>query len=141
MRPYPRNSPQAAARIVALALLADGHLSPHELEALDRTRAHEQLGLPREALHDVVHAFCEDLLSAAQLDWSEACRVDERTLAELLADVDDAALRRRVLELCLAVVEADDEIGDGESLVIGAAVAQWGLERTVLSRAAPALAD
>ena len=28
MRPYPRNSPRAAARIVALTLLADGKLQP-----------------------------------------------------------------------------------------------------------------
>lgn len=140
MRTYPRNSPQAAARIVAVALLADGHLSPHELDALDAARAHEQLGLPREALHGVVHAFCEDLLAAAQLDWSEACRVDERTLAALLADVDDPALRRRVLELCIAVAEADAEVGEGESLVIGTAVAQWGLERTALARPALPLA-
>jgi hypothetical protein len=136
MRPYPRNSPQAAARIVALALLADGHLSRHELELLDATRAHAQLGLTREGLQGVVHAFCEDLLAAAQLDWSEACRVDEHTLAALLADVEDPALRLRVLELCIAVVEADSHVGEGESLVISATVAQWGLARAALARAA-----
>ncbi|MFM2118860.1 MAG: hypothetical protein RL722_328, partial [Pseudomonadota bacterium] len=36
MRHYPRNSPQAAARLVALTLVADGHLAPAELEALAR---------------------------------------------------------------------------------------------------------
>lgn len=136
MRSYPRNSPQAAARLVALALLADGDLSPQEIALLDAVRAHEQLGLERAALHGVLHAFCEDLLAGAALDWSGACRVDERTLAALLADVDDPVLRRRVLELCMAVVEADAQVGDGESLVIGAAVAQWGLEHAALRRAA-----
>ena len=32
MRTYPTNSPQAAGRIVALALLADGHLSKAEVD-------------------------------------------------------------------------------------------------------------
>ena len=36
MRHYPRNSPQAAGRILALALLSDGHLSKRELDMLDR---------------------------------------------------------------------------------------------------------
>lgn len=134
MRHYPRNSPQAAARVVALALLADGDLSPHELAVLDRVHAAEQLGLSREALHGVLHAFCEDLLAGATMDWAEACRIDERTLAELLADIDDPALQRRVLELCIAVVEADAQVGEGESLVIGAAISQWCLERAALAR-------
>ena len=47
MRSYPRNSPQAAARIVALAMLADGDLTRTELDALDQLDAHEQLGLDR----------------------------------------------------------------------------------------------
>ena len=135
MRSYPRNSPQAAARIVALALLADGDLSPHELAVLERVHAHEQLGLTREALHGVLHAFCEDLLAGAALDWAGACRVDERTLAGLLADIDDPALQRRLLALCIAVVEADARVDDGKSLVVGAAVAHWGLERAALARA------
>ena len=41
MRTYPTNSPQAAARVVALATLADGHLSRSELGALDRLGAGE----------------------------------------------------------------------------------------------------
>ena len=36
MRTYPTNSPQSAARIVALTLVADGHVSPEELDALER---------------------------------------------------------------------------------------------------------
>ena len=36
MRTYARSSPYAAARIVALTLLADGYLCKTELDALDR---------------------------------------------------------------------------------------------------------
>lgn len=36
MRSYPANSPEAAARIVALALVADGHVSLIEIDTLQR---------------------------------------------------------------------------------------------------------
>lgn len=128
MRHYPRNSPQAAARIVALTLLADGHLAPSELAVLDRHAAAAQLGLSREELHAVLHGFCEDLLHSAHLTWGDACRVDPRTLAQLLADVDDPAIRLAVLRLCLAVVQADNHVAEGESVVLGAVVEHWGLQ-------------
>ena len=45
MRSYPANSPQAAARIVALAVVADGDIGDAEIECLDRLTVHEQLDL------------------------------------------------------------------------------------------------
>ena len=63
MRSYPRNSPQAAARILALAMLSDGHLTMRELDVLDRLNAPAQLGLGRADLHAVLHGFCDDLLA------------------------------------------------------------------------------
>lgn len=132
MRTYPNNSPQAAARIVALAMLADGQVCKAELDVLDRLCVHEQLGLQPEELHVVVHAFCEDLLSAAQRTWADACQVDPRTLAELMAEVDDPELRLKVLRLCISVVEADGRIAEGESIVLVSAVEQWGLHRWML---------
>ena len=47
MRSYPHDSPQAAARIVTLAMLADGAVSGAEIDALDRSGVHQQLGLWR----------------------------------------------------------------------------------------------
>ena len=132
MRTYPHNSPQAAARIVALASLADGHLCQTELDALDRLGAHRQLGLQRAALHAVKRDFCEALLSTSHSSWTDACRVDPRTLDALMAEVDEPGLRRTVLRLCISVVEADQNIADGESMVLIAAVEQWGLHREML---------
>ena len=134
MRSYPRNSPQAAARIVSLALLADGHLCKEELDVLDRVGAHEQLGLTRTEMHDVTHAFCQDLLSSMHLNWDDACRIDPRTLAEFMAEIDDPDLRKTVLRLCQAVVEADRHVADGESIVMEAAVEHWGLHGAMFRR-------
>ena len=58
MRTYPCNSPQAAARIVALTVLADRDICKTELELLDRLAVHEQLGLDREEFHNVLDSLC-----------------------------------------------------------------------------------
>lgn len=138
MRSYPINSPQAAARIVALTLLADGLLAKSELDALERFGAHAQLGLDREDLHAVLHGFCEDLLHSVHLSWDDACRIDPRTMAQLMAEVDDPALRMKVLRLCLQIVQADDHVADGEAVVLGAAIEQWGLQREMFAGEAAA---
>lgn len=132
MRTYPTNSAQAAGRIVAMALLSDGHLSRVELELLDRLDVHGQLGLARTELHAVVHGFCEDLLASATGGWADACRVDHATLYGLLAEIEEPALRLRVLQLCTRVVEADNHLADGESTLLMAAIAHWELTADLL---------
>lgn len=132
MRIYPQNSPQAAARVVALALLADGQLHWAELEMLDRLGAHSQLGLPRAELHQVIDVFYKDLFESVRLSWADACLMDPRTLRQLMDEVDDPGLRRTVLRLCVALVEADQHVADSESVVLAAVVEQWGLHREML---------
>lgn len=132
MRNYPRNSPQAAARLVSLALLADGHLDRAELEALQRTGACRDLGLSDEEFNAVLHDFCEDLLATSAHTWGAACLLDAETLDALMAEVDDPALRSRVLRLCAEVVHADRHVADGEALMLRTALDRWddGLPRS-----------
>lgn len=132
MRTYRTNSPQAAARIVALTLVADGHLSPAELDVLERVDAYRQLGISRSEMHGVLQDFCEDLLVAHHPTWTDACHIDPRTMSQLMAEVDDPALRMSVLRVCVAVAEADDHVADGESIVLVSAVENWGLHRQML---------
>ncbi|MDO9095839.1 MAG: TerB family tellurite resistance protein [Rubrivivax sp.] len=129
MRSYPVNSPQAAARIVALTVVADGDIGDAEINWLDRLAVHEQLGLARHELHALLDTFCEDLLSSDQLKWADACPVDERTLADLMGEVQDPALRLKLLRLCVELAEVDAHVDDGESSVLIAAVEHWGLHR------------
>ena len=56
------NSPQAAARIVALLLIADGHVSRSEMDALYGRDIEHELGLPPGEFGQVLHTLCEDLL-------------------------------------------------------------------------------
>ncbi len=127
MRSYPANSPQAAARIVALTVLADGDIGEAEIECLDRLAVHDQLGLKRQELHSLLDTFCEDLLSSDQLQWADACPVDDRTLAQLMDEIQDPGLRQTVLRLCVELAEVDKQVAEGESIVLVAAVEHWGL--------------
>ena len=128
MRNYPRNSPRAAARLVALTLLADGHLCRAELDALERIDAARRLGLTSDELQQVLGDLCADLLAGAQLNWSDACRVDPDTLVSMLDEVVEPSLRELVLQVCVEVAEADRHLADGESIVLAAAVERWGLQ-------------
>jgi hypothetical protein len=128
MRNYPRNSPQAAARIVALTLLADGHIDKAEIDTLDRVDTALALGLSRRELESVLQTFCEDLLSAAHLTWADTCRVDPTTLAQLMAEIDDPLLQQRLLDLCLALADADAHLAEGEAIVLEAACQHWKLQ-------------
>ncbi len=127
MRSYPANSPQAAARILALTVLADGDIGEAEIAWLDRLVVHEQLGMARHELHALLDTLCEDLLSSGQLQWADACPVDERTLADLMGEIQDPALRLRLLRLCVELAEVDTRVDEGESMVLVAAVEHWGL--------------
>ena len=126
MRSYPRNSPEAAARIVALALIADGHLSRNEVDALDCCDARAQLGIGKNELQAVVHTLCEDLLATSSGNWTAALAVDPETMASMLDEVHDPLLRLKVLQLCLAAVTADGRLSDGESAIVLGALTRWG---------------
>jgi hypothetical protein len=127
MRTYPVNSPQAAARIVALALLADGHLDKSELDRLERHDVHGALGLAPRELHAILHALCDDQLATTSQAWGGVCKVDPETLEAVLAEIDDPVLRLKVLQLCVEAVEADEHIAEGEALILAAAAKQWAM--------------
>lgn len=127
MRSYPRNSPQAAARILALAMLADGHPCESELALLESLQVHEQLGLSRAELHAVVHTFCEDLLACSVgMCWADLSTLRPAPLRQVLGEVDDPALQNQLMALCISLVAADRHLAEGESVVL-AALLHWRL--------------
>jgi hypothetical protein len=127
MRTYRRNSPEAAARIVALVLIADGHVCHSEFDALDQRDAAGQLGLEPGAFPRIVQTLCEDLLIGADASGSMLSGVDDHALTSLMAEVDEPALQRKVLHLAVAAAQADRHLADGETFVLEAARRHWGL--------------
>lgn len=139
MRSYPRNSPQAATRILAVAMLADGHQCHSETALLERLVVHEQLGLSRTALQAVVHTFCEDMMAfSAGMCWADVSLMQPDPLRQVLGEVDDPALQHRLVRLCMSLIEADAHLADREAVVLAAAMLQWGLHRLpAVGEAAP----
>lgn len=125
MRSYPLNSPHAAARLLAMALVADGNYALSELQALDRLDAARQLGLQPQELKAVIEAFCEDLLLGAQGEWLGSSQLDAVTRQQLLDEVTDRSLRSTIVRLCVAVVEADGHLADGETAMLDGLTRAW----------------
>jgi hypothetical protein len=127
MRSYPRNSPEAAARIVALVLISDGHVCSSEFDILKQLGAERELGLEPQLLPHIVHTLCEELLAGGYETGSLMANVDDSALASLMAEITDPALQRKVLRLSLAAARADGHLADGEALVLEAARLHWKL--------------
>lgn len=127
MRPYPHNSPEAAARIVALVLISDGHVSSVEFDILEQLGAERELALEPKLLPHIVHTLCEELLASGYETGSLMSNVDDSTLASLMAEISDPVLQRKVLRLSLAAARADGHLADGETLVVDAARRHWQL--------------
>jgi hypothetical protein len=129
MRTYPANSPQAAARIVAFTLLADGHLSETEYAALRRHQAGQLLGLSEADIHAVVQQLAEDLLAFGASHWSGTGLLDESSFLGLLQEVTDTGLRAMVLEICTAVVHSDGHHCETDQGVLEIARRAWADSR------------
>lgn len=127
MRNYPHNSPEAAARIVALVLISDGHVCSSEFDILKQLGAERELGLDPQLLPHIVHTLCEELLASGYESGSLMANLDDAALASLMAEISDPALQRKVLRLSLAAARADGHLADGEALVLQAARHHWKL--------------
>lgn len=127
MRSYPRNSPEAAARLIALVLISDGHVCRSEIDALNSLEIEGELGLASGAFARVIHTLCEDLLMGAVSGGSMLDSVDESALAALMREVDEPALRAKVVSLATAAALADRHVSDGETVVMAAARTHWQL--------------
>ena len=113
------------ARLVVLALLADGQLDESELEVLNRRGAFAALGISREDFVRVLYDFCAD---AARLsEGFGGYRLSPALLAGLFAEVDDPRARERVLGLIVAVVSSDGRFTDGEEKLFRSAMEAWGV--------------
>ncbi len=125
MHNYPRNSPHAAARLISLMLIADGHVSRSELDTLQRLQVEEELGLPPGGLHLVLQTFCEDLLCSSMQADSMGKPLPSEWLDSLFRDIDDPHLRSKVLNYVAAAAVADGHFSTGEQEVLLGMMSQW----------------
>lgn len=137
LRAYPVNSAQAKARLVVLALLADGRLDECELEVLNRRACFSALGISREGFVQVLHEFCADVSRLARgADW----RVAPDLLAGLFSEVTEVQARQTVLRLIISVISSDGHLSGGEERLFLGALDAWGngLAGTAMQSRTPA---
>jgi hypothetical protein len=137
MRPFPLNSPQAAARLVGLILIADGMASAKEFGILRQLDAGQRLGLANGELELLLQQLCEDLQQQAEGCWSGQALITTEELDGYLVEVTDAGLRETVLALSLAVAEADAHLSDGECMLLAHTMWRWKLHQACLLPGTP----
>ena len=136
MRADPIDSPQAATRLLAMALVADGHYAPCELRTLDRLDASRRLGLSPQGMKMVIDTFCEDLMHAQRGAWCGTAGLEPDQRARLLNEVRNPRIQAEVRRLCEAIVTADGHLADGEVELLDAMALAWRPKPPMAYRAA-----
>jgi len=137
LRNYPRNSPEAIARVVVMMMVTDTTVDAREIEALRRLDAFERIGLSRPAFMRVARDYCSDLVQMIG-DRDAMPLVDDALIDAVIAPVDEPQLRTMVCSLLVGVVAADGELAGAELAVLERVLKRWDIRREAL---ADAIAD
>jgi len=125
LRSYPADSPRAKARLIVLALFADGRVDGAELDALTRRGAFAELGITRDDFFEVLYDFCIDV---AQLpNGSGHYLVAPAVLESLFAELRAPQERQALLRLIFDVIRSDGHLADGEARLFWNALDAWKL--------------
>ena len=126
MRHYETDSAQAAARVLALALLADGGLDQAELRSLARTDLVRQLGMSDEAFETVLRNYCHDVLQGTNYIDGMHLRLSSEIMQSLLDDIRNPEMQCVLLGAMREITDANDVISAGEAALLAAAAERWG---------------
>lgn len=136
MRKNPPDSPVAAARIVALALLADGSIDRRETLLLEQQQIPSRLGMDKDRFDAIYYEYCTDLLSSARRNASGQLAPDEQNVAKLLGEIRDPGLQKKMLRIMLDIVHADRRLTAGEATLIAQALKHWAIDLHEISESA-----
>lgn len=125
MRSYPANSPQAAGRLLALMLIADGNVCTSEIGALKQQGAEPRLGLGEGALAVLLHDLCEDLMTGGYQGGALSDFLDDDSLRGMMAEITAPALQAEVMQLAHAAAGSDTHLAEGETFILDAARRHW----------------
>lgn len=126
MRHYETDSAHAAARVLSLALMADGAPAKVEFDCLQRTRALEEIGIDDRLFESVLRNFCEDIEQS--IGYLEALNyhLPSELIDALLDEVRDPHKQSELLRKMVEIAVADGCLSAGEKHVLSRAVARWG---------------
>jgi hypothetical protein len=125
LRMYPVDSPRAKARLIVLALFADGRVDALELSSLARRGVFAELGLTGEDFFQVLYDFCED---ATGLPEGRGSYLMSPALLDTMFDeVSDTGERQKLVRLIFDVIRSDGHLADGEARLFWKALDAWRL--------------
>lgn len=125
MRHYETDSTPAAARLLALTVLADGGLDRNEVDTMMHTDLARRLGIGSVEFERILREYCEDLLASAHHMDGMRLKLADEVLELLLEDINDPALQRAMLRAMQDIVSADGIETSAEVDVLARAVEKW----------------
>lgn len=128
MRKYTNNSPEAGARVVAMALMADGAIDRSEVLLLERQDVIARLGLGAEQFDSIYYEFSTDMLATAQRNASGRLELGKPAMKALLDEISDPLLQRKILRIMLDIVNADRRLTADEAVLIALALECWDMD-------------
>jgi len=128
MRHYEADSTPAAARILALTVLADGGLDRDEIDAAMRTDLARRLGIGQLEFERILREYCDDLMLGAHYMDGMRLRLADEVLDLVLEDISEPALQQALLRAMQDIVSADGVETLAEVEVLGRALEKWGMK-------------
>lgn len=125
MRSYPTNSPEALARLVAMAILADGRLDNREVDWIKHNDTAALLGVDRDTLIQVLLDCCRDVINEAEQE--RVFLLEDHRLARLADDLTDPALQKVAVSAMLILAKSDGSVSEGEETLLRFLMNRWGL--------------
>ena len=125
LRAYPVDSPRAKARLIVLAMLADGRVDASELDSLAKHRAFAELGISRDDFFQVLYDFCAD--AAGLPEGRGNYLMSPALLDTLFAEVCSTGERQKLARLIFDVIRSDGHLADGEARLFWHALDTWRL--------------
>ena len=125
MRHYDTDSTPAAARILALTVLADGGLDHTELDTLMHTDLARRLGLGSVEFERILREYCDDLLLGAHYMDGMRLKLADEVLDQILEDIAEPALQQALLRAMQDIVSADGVETRAEVEVLARALEKW----------------
>ena len=109
MRHYETDSTPAAARLLALTVLADGGLDRNELDAMMQADLARRLSIGRVEFERILREYCDDLLLSA--NYLDGVRLKVNSAEDIPAEFHLFDPRARLLRPGRVIWRAGREIG------------------------------
>ncbi len=133
MRPYPSNSPQAIARLLAMFMITDGNMDPRELDLLENVNVYDLIGLPRKQFAQVLADYCDDISDEAEQDGTIHL-LDTDRIEFMLSEVTDRNKRILTCVLAMDISKSDGTISDPEIVLLRHMMKEWNISLEDLER-------